>query len=295
MRSLLMMLFLVACADGGPGLGNDRHDAALPFDGAPVLDGGLDGCACEGLLVCLDDGGCGTCGGADEPCCGEGGCEAGLVCGDGTCTSCGGPGDACCLGDVPCPSGGVCIGGLCRDEIGPDPCSSPSRECDVGETDQRPCGSCGMQERGCDETCRWEEWSSCEGEGGCEPGSVTSEGCGACTARTCSGTCDWETTCDTCTCAEMVVCTVDTCPPGFHIAETLCIPGCGGFCDPAVNANAVRCAPNCASSFTTCGRTCPEGYYVYSRSCELSMPLQCVEHSCSHPDQNAVECRRIGT
>ncbi len=60
-------------------------------------------------------------------------------------------------------------------------------------TEERDCGRCGTQSRTCN-SGTWSGWTTCAGQGECEPGSTDVESCGTNKSRTmtCSESCEWE-------------------------------------------------------------------------------------------------------
>lgn len=66
-------------------------------------------------------------------------------------------------------------------------------ECITGDSESRPCGQCGREERVCNSGGEWGTWSACLGAGVCEPGAEESEGCGESGNRNrlCNSECQW--------------------------------------------------------------------------------------------------------
>jgi hypothetical protein len=114
------------------------------------------------------------------------------------------------------------------------------RECNRG-------GSCQIQERTCDASCRWGDWGACTGPDECRPGQVSSVACGTCgtQTRTCTEECAWG---------------------AFGACE-----GDGGCCDPVACANfGAVCCPGIRDCVATlldenncgaCGTVCALGQF----------------------------------
>lgn len=169
-----MSTILVACAIG---VEDDLATNERPYDDdaldasveeASELDASIDGSLPDGFPSSDD---------ADIEV-GEGGCTPSEIETLGPCGQCGTLERECqddgSFGDAECKSEGACV---------PD------------TIDSRPCGNCGTQTRGCTNSCEWEPWSECEGQGVCMPGEVgeASECADECFAqtRTCLDTCEW--------------------------------------------------------------------------------------------------------
>jgi hypothetical protein len=152
--------------------------------------------------------------------------------------------------------------------------------CTPGQTETGSCGMCGQRTRRCTQSCSWGAWGSCTGQGVCSPGQTTSQGCGACRAKKCTNSCTWSTKCTACTCSQTTACGF-SCPSGYHVTSRFRDFNCGSG---GIGDNAVRCQPNCGSTFTVCGFSCPTGYHVTSRFRDLSC-------GGSGIDDNAVRCQ----
>ncbi len=64
--------------------------------------------------------------------------------------------------------------------------------CTGSGTEERDCGRCGTQSRTCN-SGTWSGWSTCSGQGECEPGATDVEACGTGKSRTltCGNSCEW--------------------------------------------------------------------------------------------------------
>jgi len=180
--------------------------------------GALTGTCSESEL-----GGCGTCGGLGQPCCGTTGkspfCTgAGLKCYSGSCQHCGGPGQPCCDGLV-CLGKGCCIsskcvapGGSCGTFNG----SCAGGSCVGGSSSYNPCGGLGQQDcfsTHCTAPFTYYYSSSCESCGADSQKCCTGYWCGP--GQACSGTSS-SSTCVTCggtgqPCCMGVFCATGTC------------------------------------------------------------------------------------
>ncbi len=165
-------------------------------------------------------------------------CEAPLVqdeiCDDDIDNDCDGETDEGCVDCVPAqekPCASICGEGVqvCQVDGTWGPCdASMDCTCDPGDTGSQDCGSCGTQQRECDEQGTWSAWGPCEGEGGCVPGETEEDACGLCGAqiRICTDECIWSEWGE---CANQGICNPED-PP-----ETMECGNCGiqeRFCDP---------------------------------------------------------------
>jgi hypothetical protein len=153
--------------DGVDGDADDDADADLEPDADPVEDSDLepDGDADEEIDASQE-----VCNGVDDD--GDGQVDEGLV---------GGPCETACGVGV-----GQCEGGTWECSV-PDAC-----ECTpAGSTETRACGRCGSQSRECLESLTWGGWGTCDGEGDCMPGDVSSGGCDQCSQQVCAEDCRW--------------------------------------------------------------------------------------------------------
>ncbi|MCA9540631.1 MAG: hypothetical protein KC620_17150 [Myxococcales bacterium] len=156
-----------------------------------------------------------------------------------------------------CPGGQQCRGdGVCG-------------VCDDGESETRPCGRCGTQERRCLDGV-WQDWRLCMDQGECEAGQV--EACGRCGQRTCTAQCTW-TSCD-----GQGVCT-----PGEESARGTC-----NQCGWSVCMANCQWDPNCRRSGSDwqrcndCGWQfcCPDANWC---PCAAHFPASCPGQSCEEP------------
>ncbi len=219
-----------------------------------------DGCETD-LTTPTDCGSCGTACPADRPYCRTtsggtpsctDGCSDGIRNGTESDVDCGGElCPACtegrgCNGDRDCGADLVCRGGRCV----------PCGECSPGQTETQPCGNCGTRSRSCSSACSWGGWSACSGEGVCSPGQTETQPCGNCgtQSRSCSSACSWG---GWSACSGEGVCspgsTTNSGCPNTCMAKT-----CDSSC--SWNAECSVCSSSC-SQFTTCGSSCPSGYY----------------------------------
>jgi hypothetical protein len=145
----------------------------------------------------------------------------------------------------------------------------------VGESSQA-CGNCGSQTRTCNNaTGAWSSWSSCSGQGECQPSAT--QACGTGGSQTCSSTCVWgNCTGQTCTGVTSQSCgncgsQTRTCNNGVWSAWSACM-------------NQGECSPNDSQACGTNGKqTC-------NNSCKWN---SCTGQSCTG---EAVEaCGNCGT
>jgi hypothetical protein len=66
-------------------------------------------------------------------------------------------------------------------------------QCNPGDAQQRSCGNCGTQSRGCNTGGQWDGWGACSSEGVCTPGAEDTKSCGDCgvSKRSCTASCQW--------------------------------------------------------------------------------------------------------
>ncbi|MCC6645256.1 MAG: M23 family metallopeptidase, partial [Polyangiaceae bacterium] len=69
----------------------------------------------------------------------------------------------------------------------------PQCACTPGQTQDQPCGNCGVQHRACSSACQWDAWGACGGEGACAPGATEASACpcGGDRSRACTPACQW--------------------------------------------------------------------------------------------------------
>ena len=127
--------------------------------------------------------------------------------------------------------------------------------CAAGSSHISACGSCGTQTDTCTGSCNW-SIGACLGEGECSPGTVSAIGCGTCQSRTCSSSCDYPSTCTSCTCSAHTLCGW-SCTDGYHMTGQSSVLGC----TPSGFSTRSTCTPNCGSTIYVCGYSCPTGYY----------------------------------
>lgn len=65
--------------------------------------------------------------------------------------------------------------------------------CNTGDTENQPCGNCGIKTRTCGANCEWGDWSACTGEGECPESEEETVSCGDCGTQTriCDFSCNW--------------------------------------------------------------------------------------------------------
>lgn len=183
------------------------------------------------------------------PCEDQGRCAAGAT------RACGSSGTQTC-GDN-CEWGSACTGQVCA------------------EPAQRGCGNCGTQTSVCDPNTGRANWSTCAGEGQCEPG--TSQACGSSGVQVCGGDCRWSTTC------SMQVCLAEQPAPqscgrcGTRAA--MCDTNTGEWVFPMQCSNQGPCTPGQArrcgednAGNQSCGDNCEWGACVYECADPLMRP-----------------------
>lgn len=71
--------------------------------------------------------------------------------------------------------------------------SALQTDCAPSETEERPCGLCGVEIKRCSDEGSWGQWSMCEEQGVCEPGSVEIRSCGenGSQEKVCNNECQW--------------------------------------------------------------------------------------------------------
>ena len=180
---------------------------------------------------------------------------------------------------------------------------SGAGECTPGQSQSQNCGNCGTQNRTCDGNCNWSGWGACSGQGQCSPGqnqpcgncgnmscgpscqwgscsgggpcaagTVSTDGCPTCRAKTCNNQCNWNANCNQCSgCNTFTQCGM-SCPSGYHPTNYGCSFSCGSSC---WSNNQVTCQPNCGNSFTSCGMSCPSGYHPTNYGCSFSCGSNC--------------------
>ena len=258
------------------------------------------------------------CGGGDCPPCADGNnCASGTDCVSAICS--GGSCAKLVCGDKVCEGNETCI--TCKQDCGAcqctpgqtgtssggcSSCEQKTRTCLTngkwgaygactaygnctipGVIQARTCGNCGTQSRTCSSSCVWGSWSACSGQG-CKPGTTKTSGCGPCSAKKCTSSCTWPSSCDVCTtCKSHTVCG-SYCPPGHHVKSRVCNKSCGICSYPPKNQ--LNCQPTCGASISVCGYVCPSGYYVSSRSCKIGCST--LNH-CYQYSYTSVFCRLI--
>ena len=130
------------------------------------------------------------------------------TCGDGTWAGCTAPENCPCAADAApdvqrCGICGqrsrTCGGGQWGAWGG---CDEGTPNCQPGEFQDSQCGNCGARRRLCTAECEWGDWTACNNEGMCQPGSreeVANE-CGGeagVQTRFCDAKCDWQIECNT--------------------------------------------------------------------------------------------------
>lgn len=117
---------------------------------------------------------------------------------------------------------------------------SSSLGCSTGTTEQQSCGTCGSQQRICQDG-EWGEWGECSSSGECTPGAT--EACGTGGQRTCQDGCFWSE------------CTNQTCP-----AARECEPGSIANCtNSGTRSCSEACTWNecaCSTGLVACGDGC---------------------------------------
>ncbi|MFT5430221.1 MAG: hypothetical protein ACI9OJ_000894 [Myxococcota bacterium] len=278
------------CPEGFECLLTESMSASAVSQCLPALGGncpGDEGPKCEPFELCngIDD----DCDGAtDEETCDDGNeCTTDQCLGPDGCSSVAVDGGSCDDGK-PCTLNDECQGGECTGELGDG--------CDPGEPGVLPCGNCGTQSCTCNDTCTYENCSTCMNEGLCSVGDTDDDsqvcnGCGTqVRTRTCGGDCQWGPFSDWGSCSSAGTCTPggseqqsEACGNcGMRTQTRVCSAGCewGGWSDWSGCSGQGQCAAGATQTSTeacgncgtkkqtrTCSAQCTWGNYGAFGSC----------------------------
>ena len=189
----------------------------------------------------------------------------------------------------------------CNGKTDEPPCPQPEdpppvvTPCKPLETEEVPCGNCGVQNRVCSKDGQWGDLGPCLGEGPCAPNEPEEETCDNCGKRTriCTAECVWSewTVCgDVGECkpgAEELAGCEDLCGSRTRVCDEKCAWGEYGECDEEAG-----CAPG-APQEKDCGM-CGMETAICDDACQWGDFSECVEPEDAECTADTVEEKDCG-